>query len=290
MTSEIVSKDDERVLKLPLWLTIQQAYGSYLIHFPDVLRATAPWLVIAPLATGGAIWLQMVMLQRMLAAAHQGGMPIAAMLPYFSHIVLDLALVSIAVAWHRRIIIDERPTPLASHFVTGRFWRYVGMCLVLVCISLVVVSVLSIPLFAAATETGPQVRLVPGAFGIASTAIAMSVTIAVTCRLLPLLPAKAIDDRTLTFRMVWQGTRGNTWRLFWGTLACSILPVLPKEIVGYVILGGITPLSLLGPALAPLVIFTAISAAYNVLAAPIFAGFLSFAYRHFFEQPSLAHD
>lgn len=289
--AEIVGSNRPHVELLPLWLTIKQAYGSYLSHFPDVLRATAPWLVMAPLATGGVIGLQVAMLPAMLAGAAKGGTPIVAMLlVYGSHIVLDVALVSIAVAWHRHIIIGERPAPLDVHLATGRFWRYVSICLALFCISFVMMSVLTVPLFAAGSVMKLQLRPGFDAVVIIGVAAAMSIAIGATCRLLPLLPAQAIDDRTLTFRKVWQRTRGSTWRLFWGTLACSALPVLPTEIAAYIVVGSLTPGNLFGPASATLIIVTAISTACRVLTMPILAGFLSYAYRHFFGRPSLAGD
>ena len=58
-----------------------------------------------------------------------------------------------------------------------------------------------------------------------------AVVIAIMLRLSPLLPARAVGDRDRTFKETWRQTRGNTWRLFWGLLACVFVPMVVIQIV-----------------------------------------------------------
>jgi hypothetical protein len=106
---------------------------------------------------------------------------------------------------------------------------------------------------------------------------------AVIMRLCPLLPARAIGDDSLTLRQVWNRTRGNTWRIFWGLVACWTPPLLALEIVSLVFVGFPNPQAITGGVhmtrwAASGMIFSCAS----LLVVPIWIGFLSHAYRLFF--------
>jgi hypothetical protein len=104
---------------------------------------------------------------------------------------------------------------------------------------------------------------------------------AVALRLSLLLPARAVSDVNLTFKEAWKHTRGNTWRLFWGTAACAWLPMLAAQIVLIRFLPGISTVE--GFAIRAAVVGTILTV-YHLLILPISIGFLSYSYLHFFDR------
>jgi hypothetical protein len=101
-----------------------------------------------------------------------------------------------------------------------------------------------------------------------------------------LLPARAIGDRRLTFKQTWVRTRGNTWRLFWGIVVTTMPPLLLAEIAYLVVIGPPHPASFASEAfVAQMTALSTVFSVHYLLILPIGIGFLSHAYRHFFQAP-----
>lgn len=300
--SSPVDHQDASIPKLPLWKTICRAYSIFFDNFLDVLRAS--WLCIAVVVPLSMItqWIQLSWALKAMAGARPWlasqtpfpppppSAPIGMMvLVYASGLLALLAGVSIAVAWHRHIILGERPGLSGSNVATISFWRYVavGIALFLIALLPLLIGFLFLAPFAAAGGLKIQIWwvMVPLLFYL--------VAIAIMLRLILLLPARAAGNWSPTFRDSWNRTRGNTWRLFWGFVACIVPPGLLIQIVSLIIfsLNGPGP----GTIGAPLPVddafltrFTAISAviwAFYLLTTPIAVGFLSLSYLHFFDRP-----
>jgi hypothetical protein len=285
--------------KLPLGRTIGLAYSTYFGNFVDVLRISWLWLVVVGLLSGFASWLQFSWMASVLAGA-QGGLrpgipnstslrpPIEAIaLQYTTYLLLLFAGVSIAVAWHRRLILDEAPGLSGSNVATHNVWRYVGMALAIVLITTIPAAVIIFPIFFflfTPIATG-GVSAPPGAgffFIFPVVFIVFAAVMAVGQRLSVLLPARAIGNVSLTFKEAWTGTRGNTWRLFWGYGACTIPPLMVAQIISIPLIISLHPGPTLGPGFAQgMAIFSAIFTIYYLLVLPIAIGFLSHAYRYF---------
>ena len=106
--------------------------------------------------------------------------------------------------------------------------------------------------------------------------------LAIMLRLSLLLPARAVGNLDLTFKEAWMRTRGNTWRIFWGMAACALPPGVAAEIVLFGFLGPNMPIS---EAFAGrMAVIMTILLVYQLLTLPIWIGFLSYSYRHFFER------
>jgi hypothetical protein len=106
--------------------------------------------------------------------------------------------------------------------------------------------------------------------------------IGVFLRLSLLLPARAVGDVNLTFKETWKRTRGNTWRLFWGTVACAWLPILVAQIV---LFGFLSPgMSTVEAFAIRMAVIGPVLTVYHLLILPISIGFLSYSYLHFFER------
>jgi hypothetical protein len=280
--------------KLPLGNTISLAYSTYFQHFADVLRASWLWLLLMAPLQGIAGWLQwswMAMAVRNMKPGVPPKMsqPIEMML--FGHaatLALLFAGVSIAVAWHRRIILDEPPGLSASNVATMNVWRYVGIGFVLLLIMTLPVLVVIVPFsfwlapFPAGGGTQPPN---PQSFALIPVIMVLYVmALAVTLRLCLLLPARAVGDAELTFKRAWAVTRGNTWRMLWGIVVCTLPPTFAAQIALWVFVGFPGPgMFAEGFALRMTVVSTVFMVFY-LLIAPIGIGFLSHVYRYFFNR------
>lgn len=284
--------------KLPLWDTICLSYSTYFDYFGDVLRIVWLWLAaVAPL-TGVANWLQWSWVAGFIAdqgggltpqTLTQASGPIAAiLLGQVDGLVLMLAGLSIAVAWHRRIILGEPPGFCGSNIATKSLWRYLGVwlaiCLIAFVPMLAIVLALHLLFFAAggiaARSNSGFMTLLPVIFLIDLAAIV--VTSAVMLRLSLLLPARAAGDLGLTFKETWQRTRGNTWRMSWGIAACVLPPLLITQIGFWGLVGFPGPQMFASEAFAGFITVISIILAVNyLLILPIVIGFLSLSYRHF---------
>ena len=266
--------------KLPLWNTICLSYASYLGHFPDVLRIC--WLCLA--AAGIVSWLQFSRIAGVIAAVKQGMAASKAEPTVVQNLVALVFLfagISIAVAWHRRLILEEHPGLSGSNVASKSVWRYAWIGLAIALVVIVPTLVLSLPIFVLSSPvaTGGAPRfpmLIPVVF------LLIVAAIGVFLRLSLLLPARAVGDVNLTFKETWKRTRGNTWRLFWGTAACAWLPILAAQIVVFGFFGsGISTVEAFAIRMA---VIAPILTVYHLLILPISIGFLSYSYLHFFRR------
>jgi hypothetical protein len=274
--------------KLPLWTTIRLSYSSYFRDFPDVLRISWLWLAVVTTLFGIATWVEFS-LSASLAAGMRRGMPPSKPVETFVFITIVILVyafagVSIAVAWHRRIILREHPGFSGSNVATKNLWRYVGVGFALaliVYLPLLVIFLLMSALLSPVAKAGTPWSLIP----IAMIFLLWLAGFAVTLRMSLLLPARAVGDMDLTFKETWKRTSGNTWRIFWGIVACAIPPMLAVQLPVQIVSSSFLVLSHGAPDGDAIVGAAAISAilfASNLLTFPIGIGFMSYSYSHFF--------
>lgn len=276
--SGIVGASDAPVTKLPLWRTIRLSYATFFEHFGDGLRIAAIWLPpVAILATIGG-WLQATLLMEVAANPQvqiDASQPMhLLMLGYALNLLLTVAAISSAVAWHRLLLLEEQPTASSGRNIgTGYYWRYVGIGVLIVLIAaippvVVLVTMELLDLLPAAGPTPPA--------EIAVIVLAYLVGIVLMLRLSPLLPARAIGNVTLSLKDARRHTRGNLWRLFLGILACTLPPYLLLKIIFIVL-----TLIPFGDGLHVLqwAAANAVTLCCWLLLVPIWIGFLSHAYR-----------
>jgi hypothetical protein len=302
--SSAVDDQHTRIPKLPLWRTIYRAYSIYLDNFLDVLRAS--WLCIAvavPLLMI-AQWIQLSWVLRAAAGVRRGfplqtpifppstpfpppPTPVGMMvLVYTAGLLALLAGASIAVAWHRHIILGERPGLSGSNIVTISFWRYAAVGIAIFLVAFLPLLIFLLFAFFLAPFATSDVPYHPPKFPFLEFALFLLlylVAMAIMLRLVLLLPARAAGNWSPTFRDSWNRTRGNTWRLFWGFVACIVPPGLLIQIFSlelFALNGFPTPAD-------DVIRFVGIGAvlwAFYLLVTPIAVGFLSLSYLHFFER------
>lgn len=280
--------------KLPLWDTISLSYSTYFHHFVDALRASWLWMAAVAVITGVANWRQWSWFGAVMAQAKTGMPPQVlnhmthplemAALAGLDNILTGLAAVSIAVAWHRLLILGEHPGFSGSNVATRDVWRYIGMGLAIVLTVMLPIMLIIFPAFYfifSLRHAAPGSP--PAGFILLLLLICVLyvVATAVVLRLSLLLPARAASDLSLTFRQAWNRTQGNTWRLFWGAAATTVPPILLAEIAFFLI-GRPDPAMLAEQDFASRMTATStIFMIYYLLMLPIGIGFLSHAYRHF---------
>jgi len=261
---------DPRPSKLPLRRTIQLAYTTFFDHFADVLRISWVWLVACALLSAMSSWLKISLAVDILRSGIVQYTPVVSwVIDSVFLIAFLLAGVSIAVAWHRVLILHEPPPPSGSNIASGRVWRYLGMALLITLLASI--PGLAVIALVFLTSWG---GLVIGVF------VILVLAMLIGGRLSVLLPSQAVDDRPLTLTEAWQLTRGNSWRLFWGYVACALPPLVLAQLVLLFVarlLPGASDLALVIAMAAIGVLYTL----YYMLVLPIAIGFLSHAYRHF---------
>jgi hypothetical protein len=275
--SAIVDAAAASTAKLPLWATIRLSYATYFRHFRDGLRITALWLPLVAALNAVAGWQQAFWLREMLANP-QTQVTLAqsadlVILNYVAGLALGCAAISIAVAWHRLLLLNETPRLSGSNFFTGSLWRYVG-------IGIVISVIGALPLVAALVPLSllrmlPSIGSAPPAV-IAVIVLAYVIGIVLMLRLCLLLPARAAGDLNLTFKNAWRRSRGNLWRIFCGILACGIPPFLLTKLAFLAVIS--VPLAA-DAYLAQWAAGSAIGIGCWLLTWPIWVGFLSHAYR-----------
>lgn len=266
--------------KLPLWRTIGQSYAVWFKNLPELVRIAWVWLLIMTPIIGLFMWWQVPAMMELMLNARAGrpdpnpGM--SALTQALNLIILMPVLSSIAVAWHRLLLRDEQ--------VSGPYLRFdalvIGYAVLLLLISLLP----SVPqylgqVYLALTQPPGATQINAGAIAVSTFGSILTIIgLFVACRLFMVLPAKALG-RDISFGTAWAATRKNTWRLFWGYMFC----LLPLALIG----GGVGYwLVLSQPDRAVLAGFWTVLTLLWALFGMVSVGFLSLAYRHFFEHPA----
>lgn len=265
---------DPRPSKLPLRRTIHLAYATFFARFSDVLRISWVWLVAAGLLSAASGWLKATSITAAIVLADDDTPQSVGALAtdFLATTAALLGVLSIAVAWHRLLILHEAPGASGANIASGNFWRYCGNALLIVLLLGIPSLFVIVPFFL----TSPALLFVV-------TVVVYLLALLVGMRLSLVLPARAVDDAGLTFKAAWNETHGNSWRLFWGGLACT-LPAAALAQLALLLFIRKASLSIAwGDGLDPIwfAIVGGVSAVYGLLVLPIAVGFLSHAYRHF---------
>jgi hypothetical protein len=284
--------------KLPLSDTISTSYSTYFHNFVDVLRASWLWLAPAAALMFFASWQQWSWMANVMANASRG---LALQLPprpfemtilgNIANLFVLFAGVSIAVAWHRLVILGEHPGFCGSNVMTKNLWRYIGIGIAVCLIVILPAAVILFPIYFVFLSQTAGVSPSAGSFMLVPVIMVFyAVGIAVVLRLSLLLPAQAVGDLGLTFKQTWNCTRGNTWCIFWGLVACTVPAGIVAQVV-FLIGIGVPNLATFADEnfVTQMTFFSATSVVYYLLILPISIGFLSHAYRHFF-RATIAPD
>jgi cbb3-type cytochrome oxidase subunit 3 len=269
--------------KLPVWRTVRAAYAIVFQEFGTLVRAASTWLVIT---TPMIFYLHWLLWLYEPGVRTQSTSNLAIILDdtYGVWIVLFelLPSSSIAVAWHRRVLLGES----VNSPIYCRLDRVVG---IFALINLSIVLPELIPLLIVVTishwsndevvlamKNREQLILLVGDIGIYFTAVISAVFL--IPRLSIILPAKALATADVTMRQTWHATRGQTLRLALGSLLTNV----PNLLVSAVYASATWQVQTRFNFALTHALYYFMTTMLNV----IFVGFIAFAYRHLVEQDS----
>jgi hypothetical protein len=266
--------------KLPFWRTLGEAYGVWFKNLPELVRIAWIWLLIMAPIVGLFMWWQapamMELMQNARAGKPDSNPGITTLMQAINSIILLPILSSIAVAWHRLLLRDEH--------VSGPYLRLDSVVIGYAVLFFLIALVFSVPqylsqIYAALAQPSGATEISPGALAVTFIGSILSlIAMFFACRLFMVLPAKALE-RDISFGTAWAATRKNSWRLFWGYML-SLLPLA-------VIAGGIGYwIAMAQPSRAVAAGIWTIVTLLWALFGMVGVGFLSLAYRHFFERPA----
>lgn len=271
---------DAAPAKLPFWRTLGEAYGAWFKNLPELIRIAWLWILIMVPIVGLFMWWQAQALLDLMQNARVGrpdpNPAMTALMQAINAVILLPILSSIAVAWHRLLLRNEH--------VSGPYVRLDAVVIGYAVLFFLIALLFSVPqylgqIYVAMTQPPGAIEISPAALGVQFVcSILALLALFFGCRLLMVLPAKALG-RDISFGTAWAATRKNSWRLFWGYML-SLLPFAA-------IAGGVG--YWLSVAQASRVTATSVWTITTLLWAlfgMVGVGFLSLAYRHFFERPA----
>ena len=254
--------------RLPLWSTVRRSYASYVLSFGAVLRIARPWLVLCALLPAPAMALRM---------AGQFGPAGTTAITIMEHLVVSLAGVSIAVAWHRHLILNQAAGPSVSNVLSSNLWRFTAAAVLmglLAWLPILLTALLPEPRFPGAITGGEWIT-----FALPALLVRL-VIVALICRLCLALPMNAINAHGLGLSASWRATRGNLMRLMLCAASCVLLPnVLLSHLevtIHRAILISDSGVPIL--AMKPLLVLQGATNVVNLLIVPLAASFLSITY------------
>lgn len=182
-----------------------------------------------------------------------------------------VAYYSIAIAWHRACLLDEVPPLVRLGKLEFKYFGY-SVLLVLVFYGLFVL-LLFVASLIAEIILGSEGALA-GSFILICTLAFLVMFILSFGRFTLVFPGIAVRDRRMSFRMSWDATKGNSWRILGGVTLC-ILPALVVSFIG----------SLIGLISLPLVISLPIIMVLQLLSGAFLLSFMSICYQFLVPSP-----
>ena len=260
--------------KLPVLRTVREAYLGVITNFVLLLRISWVWAL--------SIALFELIVRLFGIPLFKGSEPqedfvaLAILCPPYA-----LAGASIAVAWHRLLLRNER-SPSRIYFRLDRLvWGYFAVVLIIIILGLVIALLFLVFLlgliFVGVVVLGvfgvvvPDISVTAGSIGMVAVSVAATIAMVLTSYLSILLPARALE-RTASFGEAWRSTRSNRWRIAIGTLLTWVPPLLLMELLSEIA-------SLVGISVSHWG-WTATNTILAMLLAVVYVGFLSYSYRH----------
>lgn len=260
--------------KLPLFATVKNAYLLSWLNRYEYLKISRWWLVISFPILFLYTWLtwettkEAIMLsQHSYEVADGARYAFLVMLP--SQVFTMFICSSIAVAWHRLLLINEHIETVHYFRVDATVRNYFSFLLLSL---LPLVPPLLIALIGKSensTVNGVMVLLM------VLLALFPIVALFVITRISVILPAKALNDTEVTIRDVWERTRGNFWRLFIGSILCFLPLLIITNVANHLSFYN----ELILAAIYIFQVFLSI-----LITTPVALSFLSLSYKHFFTR------
>ncbi len=264
----------ENAAPLPVFATVRRAYEAAFANAASLARVAWFWcLALLALQGLSALYLPAWMTNPAeIMRLEPRSLLLVSAAGLLNGLVVLPMLASIAVNWHRLLLLGEKPGPGAFLRLDRLVWSYVALAAMLAAMR----YVMSLPQV--------MVSLQPGAGSIhfdpekvVATLLSLGALVLLP-RLSLALPGIAIGDERVGFARGLGASRGNTWRLFFGAVLCFVPAGVMAAFTfgiwpGYAIMLGNEPLALW---------VRAFEAMLWPFVGIVLVGYLSHAYAHFF--------
>jgi len=202
--------------RFPVWRTVRASYAIVGRDLSQLIRICWVWVLIMIAMYIGLDWLaENWPGESGTQATIRSLLRIVAALPSLVELPF---LASIAVAWHRLVLREERVTQTAYVRLDGVVWRYVLYAFGFVLLEFATLFICFLLVLNLAIETDLTYEVLARP---AANVAMMAVGLLVLPRLSLVMPALALGER-LSLRRAWRITRGNTLHLGMATALCMV--------------------------------------------------------------------
>ena len=208
---------------LPVFETVGQSLGYSLKNIGLMFKLSWLWVIL--LVVLGAAFLTLFGdVPQIEGQTVPGGGAIAGFAVLM--IVYFIAIYSIAVGWHRVLLLGEQPGWINFN-VGRRELGYFGYTL-LIALLAAFPMLIGFLIVGALTSFSTDSREAVGLGMIAVGAAGVIVMLLLMGRLQLVLPGTAVGDRRVAIRQSFDLTRGNSWRILGGFLLISLIQIVPN--------------------------------------------------------------
>lgn len=208
---------------LPVFETVGQSFGYSFKNIGLMIKLSWLWVILLLVLAAAFLALFGDAAQVEGQAVPDGGAMAAftvLMVVYF------IAIYSIAVGWHRALLLGEQPGWI-NFRVGRRELGYLGYTL-LVALLAAFPMLIGFLVVGALTSFSGDSRETLGLGLIAVGAAGVVVMLLLMGRLQLVLPGTAVGDRRVAIRQSFDLTRGNSWRILGGFLLIALVQVIPN--------------------------------------------------------------
>jgi len=205
--------------QLPVFAAIRHTFSLTFNNLGPALRVTWAWIAVLIVAIG------LMVLVIAVAGFERGSMPgglFVALVFIFFFILALVATASIAVAWHRYILLDEGGSTKFNLRFDGTVWRYVGNAMAITIGAMIAFAVPATLLLMISEYM--FVVIIPGIILLSPFMY----------RLFIKLPAIALERRDFSFYDAYEASAGNYWQLVGLAVTYALISIALNLLIGIV--------------------------------------------------------
>lgn len=203
--------------KLPAGTCIEHAIRSVRNNIAYAFRISWPWYTVVLLASLCAS----VLLETLTGGDLENNPGPAVPIYIVLGLINLVSFASIAVNWHRYILLDEVPRGSELFRMDDKTWRYLGNLILIMLIMIGIVIAILVPVFVLAAFS-ESLRFL----GFIGVLVGYGFAVIVLYRLSVKLPAIALGRRDFRMRDAWAVTRDNKLSIFFVALLQFLLALL----------------------------------------------------------------
>ncbi len=209
---------------LPVFDTVGQSISFAWNNVGMMVRLSWLWVIVVSIVSGVLIF---VLFNTHSGAEEQLFTSTDALVGLVFVLVYFAAAYSIAVGWHRALLLGERPGAVNLRFGRREFGYF--------CYAIVIALICWLPAilvffgFVFVAESFDQNGSMKSVVGYVAVFVGLYVALMmIFSRLFLVLPGTAVGDRRMSLTQSIRLTKGNTWRIFGGFMLVTLLQIVPN--------------------------------------------------------------